>query len=562
MFVSLNKKFIYTILVFFLFTSTLFIYTFYMIYGVRFQEEQKSNLARNQQYIELLVENGNYRKEIRRLLDEYPQIDISSNIKIEIINHIDENNWKNVLTKEKIQTEEILKNYDDRYLTIKQGIKIVGASSILLVIAIILVWFLMRRWVLAPLNNLSIVSNEVSFGNISKRVTLNDKRFFIDEIDILSNAFNTMLSKLEQSIKEIREKETFLQSLIDSIPDGLRVIDKDYNIIVANREYYRQVGRNKQCKKCYAASRGLDHPCPDTLFTCPLREILENGKNNVKAIQQFSSHPNRHLSINAAPLYHNNNDTPLVVEVIRDLSDDIKFSHQQKLSSLGFMATSVAHEMKNHLGSIRIITERLLDKYYAERPNDDEEKQLMNLVYKQLVECINVPERLLRLARYSDDELLEINCLDSIKDVIALLDYEAKHKGIAIEVEATSSNISVLGYEADFKMIIVNMILNAIKAITQSGIIKIEISEYRRNVIIKISDNGRGIPADKLSRIFEPFYSEGKDNRNGGTGLGLSIVKSIIEKFRGSISVASENGNGTCFTMKFPNPDKKITLQK
>lgn len=558
MFVSLNKKFIYTIVSFFLFTAILFIYTFYIIYGIRFEEEQKSNLSRNNQFIELLYENGAMRKEIKTLKAKDQDLVLNENIQKILSNGETDDTIQTIITREKKRTDEMVKNYDDRYSTIKEGTRIVVASSILIFLAIGLLWFLMRRWVLRPLSELSEVSSQVSEGKLSSRVKLNLQRFFLDEIDILSSTFNNMLENLESSIKEIKQKEAFLQSLIDGIPDGLRVIDSDYNIIVANKAYYKQVGRQKPSYKCYDASQNRSTPCPNSMFTCPIHEICNLHKSNVKVIQQFTAHPNRHLSINAAPLIISGNEKqkPLVVEVIRDLSDDIKFSHQQKLSSLGFMATSVAHEMKNHLGSIRMITERLLDKFYQDKTDDNKEKKLLSLIYNQLIECINVPERLLKLAKFSSDEFQDISCWDNIKDVVALLDYEAKRNGTEIQLKDFPNTLTIKGYEADFKMIIVNLILNAIKAVKDNGIIKIESTTTSKYIAIKIIDNGQGISKEKLTRIFEPFYSDGKDSRIGGTGLGLSIVKSIVEKFKGTVEVSSQIELGTCFTLRFPRSDK------
>lgn len=556
MFISLNKKFIYSIVTFFLLTAALFIYTFYIIYGIRFQEELNSNISRNRHYMEMLRENNTLRKEIYNIVEKYPGIETGDFIKKEVLPQTNnETAIQNKISNEQKRIEELSKSYNDRYLTIKEGIRIVSAGSILIVLSIALLWFLMRRWVLTPLDKLSVVSNNIAHGNLSTRVTQNKQHKFPDEIDYLIETFNNMLDNLENNIREIKEKEKFLQSLIDGIPDGIRVIDNDYNIVIANKKYYQQIGKNKNCVKCYEASQNLDKPCSSALFSCPLQEICKNKKNNIRVVQQFANHPNRHLSINAAPL--NINKERLVVEVIRDLSDDIKFSHQQKLSSLGFMATSVAHEMKNHLGSIRMIIERVIEKYHNDKPFDDEEKKLLQLIYNQIIECINVPERLLKLSRFSENELQAINCLSNIEDVAALLDYEAKHNGITVDISAPQKEIYIKGNEADFKMIIINLILNAIKAIKSNGQIKIELLPENKHVLIRVSDNGHGISKENLPRIFEPFYSDGKDNRLGGTGLGLSIVKSIVEKFKGTINVSSEINVGTCFTLKFPHIDKK-----
>lgn len=556
MFISLNKKFIYSIVSFFLLTAALFIYTFYVIYGIRFQEELNSNISRNRHYMEMLRENNTLRKEIYNIVEKYPNIKNEDFIKKEVLPQTNnEIAIQNKISNEQKHIEELSKSYNDRYLTVKEGIRIVSASSILIILAVVLLWFLIRRWILTPLDKLSAVSENIAQGNLSNRVIHNKQHYFPDEIDSLTETFNNMLDNLENNIQEIKEKENFLQSLIDGIPDGIRVIDNKYNIVIANKKYYQQIGKNKNCAKCYKASQNLDKPCSNAMFSCPLQEIFINKKKDIRVIQQFANNPNRHLSINAASL--NINKKRLIVEVIRDLSDDIKFSHQQKLSSLGFIATSVAHEMKNHLGSIRMIIERVIEKYHNDKPSDNEEKKLLQLIYNQIIECINVPERLLKLSRFSENEFQDINCLSNIKDVAALLDYEAKHNGITIDILAKHQDIYIKGNEADFKMMMINLILNAIKAIRSDGQIKIALLSATKSIVIKITDNGKGISKEKLPRIFEPFYSDGKDNRSGGTGLGLSIVKSIVEKFKGQINVTSETGIGTCFTLKFPRVDKK-----
>lgn len=562
MFVSLNKKFIYTIAIFFLFTATLFLWTFYTVYGVQIQEEQKSTFLRNQQFIELLNENIHMRKEFRDLSKQNPEIKNSFDKDNVFISDTLDDKQVNELSKEKKRVEDLIKNYNSRYNALQEGLRIVLACSLLITLSILLLWFLIRKWIVNPINHLSFVSNKVSEGNLSIRVNLKDQRIFRDELDKLSITFNQMLENLENNVKEIKSKENFLQSLIDNIPDGIRVIDDDYNVIIANKEYYNQIGCEGLCnlQKCYKDSQNFQEPCPERLFTCPLNEIKTKNAKNVKVVQQFCNSPNRHLAINAAPMYlttQEKDDKLYIVESIRDLSDDIKFSHQQKLSSLGFLATSVAHEMKNHLGSIRMIIEGLLEKYYKEKPDNDEEKQYLKLINNQLIECIRVPERLLKLSQYSQDDFQDVNCIDSIKEVIALLDYEAKKNGIIINSSMSKENILIKGSDADFKMIIINLALNAFKAMPHGGVLDISIKEHKNEkVTIIMIDNGIGIAKDKINRIFEPFYSSEK-NSNKGTGLGLSIVKSIVEKFSGTINVSSQENQGTRFELTFQASDGK-----
>lgn len=550
MFVSINKKIIYSILFLFLFTSVIFVSTFYIVYGNKIQEEQLYSIQRNQQYIDLLYQNINMIKDLRTIVGDNPDLKIDEVIKDKIF--ASEQSQIKELSNRKEQMAKANQSFDERYQAIQTSLQIFGISSILLFITIILVGYLISRWVLTPINRISAVSEKVAAGNLKIRIQNPKQAFFKDELDNLTDTFNLMLDNLESGIREVKDKEAFLQALIDSIPDGIRVIDKDYNIIIANKAYYNQTGSPKnKALKCYKAAQNIDHPCNEQTYHCPLRAILQQKAQNVRVIQQFYKHPDRHLSINAAPLTHYCKKG-YIVESIRDLSDDINFSHQQKLSSLGFLSTSIAHEMKNQLGALRMIIERLNDKYYQNKPDTAEDKKLLNLVHSELVNCIDIPERLLKLTRNSSSAGGDIDCASSIRDIISLLDFEAKSKGITISFRAPETTSLIRGSEADFKMVGINLILNALKAIENTGQIDITLKETPQNVVIDFADNGIGIPEQNLNRIFDPFFSNGSDSSNKGNGLGLSISRSIVEKAGGTISVKSTIGRGSVFTLSFP----------
>ncbi len=552
MFISLNKKIIYSITIFFFITSIIFVSTFYMIYGNKIQEEQLINIQRNQQYINLLYKNVTLNKEIRNILEQNKHIKISDPDIFNTLTQQSEENQETLLKTEQKRIAEINESYDKRYNAINESIKIFGISAILIILSIILLTYLLANWILNPINQISQTAKQVSEGNLNIRIPKHKQPIFTDELDILISIFNQMLDNLQHYISEIKKQEHFLQALIDSIPDGIRVIDKDYNIFLANKAYHKQVGSiGKKCKKCYKAAHKRKEPCDPTNTHCPLHEILNNHRNNIKVIQQFSEHPEKHLSINAAPIQYNGENL-YIVESIRDLSEDINFSHQQKLSSLGFLSTSIAHEIKNHLGALRMILERLLDKHYANVPDDNEEKKQLLLIYNELISSIAVPERLLKLSRSSESAIQDVNCGDAITDILSLLDFEAKSKGINIDFQAPTSPCLISGNEADFKMAAINLTLNAIKAMDANGTLTIKIEENPKGINIKFIDTGVGIPPENINRIFEPFFSDGQENRQKGNGLGLSITKTIVENFGGSINVESQIGIGSCFTLSFP----------
>ncbi|MBE6459084.1 MAG: HAMP domain-containing protein [Alphaproteobacteria bacterium] len=550
MFVSINKKIIYSILFLFFITSFIFVATFYMVYGNKIQEEQLYSIQRNQQYIDLLYRNINMIKDFRNIITDNPNIKIDENIKHTIF--ASEKSQLTELSNRKEQLAKINQSFDERYQAIQTSLQIFGISSILLFITIILVGYLISRWVLTPINRISNVSEAVSKGNLKIRIDTSQSVYFRDELDNLIKTFNQMLDNLETVIHEVKDKEAFLQALIDSIPDGIRVIDKNYNIIIANQAYYKQIGSDKNKKlKCYEASQHLKHPCNEKTHHCPLHAILQNKQKKIRVVQQFCQHPDRHLSINAAPLTHYGKKD-YIVESIRDLSDDINFSHQQKLSSLGFLSTSIAHEMKNQLGALRMIVEHFLAKFYQDKADSAEDKKLLNTILSELINCISVPERLLKLTRGSSSDITATNCIASIDDVISLLDFEAKSKGIVIKFEHPDEEIFINGNETDFKMVAINLILNALKAIDGDGGINITLHNNKKNIRIDFADTGIGIPKQDLNRIFDPFFSNGIDGGSKGNGLGLSISKTIVEKAGGTISVKSQVGQGSIFSLSFP----------
>lgn len=546
MYFSLNKKIFYTVFALMVFMAVLFLTLFFNIYSKKYQEDRNTIFLRNEYVMELLHENIALRRELSNA-----QIKLTEEGRNVLSGDLGEKQKE--LSRERKLNADLQQNYNERTVAFIAGMKILGISSILTLISIIILWFLLQRWVIGPIYKLTAASSMVSKGDFSSRIALGKKQIFYDEFDTLATTFNTMIDNIESNIAEIKNTESFLQSLIDAIPDGIRVIDRNYNIILANKAYLKQMKALplRENTKCYSVFN-QSKPCPEGGFKCPWREIQSRKGKSVSIIQNLNGRP---LSISAAPLKlkgDNPNNDFYIIESIRDLSDDIRFSHEQKIASLGFLATSVAHEMKNNLGSIRMILEGLLDTNYKNISDDSVEKKYLTLIYNQIVASINIPERLLKLARNSRDEQITFDVGESVEEVLSLLDYEAKRNGVVVDGKYRTGKNFISGSEADFKMIILNLAQNALKAMPSGGNLNVEVSKDKNFVIIEVADSGIGIAAEKLTHIFEPFYSDGRSRRHQGTGLGLAIVKSLVEKFGGSINVSSEINKGTVFVIKIP----------
>lgn len=468
-----------------------------------------------------------------------------------------------------------LKPLDDRYLAIRQELlrDMKGANerdkkvrqlgyfilvSFLLVFIILeLLWLVVRRWVLRPVENLLEATHHISSGDLSFRVPVLPRFSKQDELDLLARDFNQMAENIEKSIRNIKENKEFLQNLINTIPDGIRVLDENFNIILTNLSYDKMNEQvfNPSEKKCFELC-GYAEPCRSEQNPCPLALLKENPDRPVNLIQRYTDKEGRErfMEVSAAASYHQAEDGQVlwIIELIRPLDKAILFSHQQKLSAVGMLASSVAHEMRNPLGSVRLILENILDKIEKKPMKQEDLKRYLELVSEQIGFCINVTSRLLKLSRKPEKEYRPIDLNEVISETACLLEYEAKKTGIDVKIEESDRPAVISAADAEMRMMTVNLMQNAFHAMPDGGKMTIRIFADKDRVNVDFADTGVGIAPKNLSRIFEPFFSKGvSDTGNTGTGLGLSIVKTIIENCGGSVRVESAVGQGTVFHLSF-----------
>lgn len=548
MFFSLNKKILYSLVAFLVLIALLFFKIFINLYSQKMEDNQNNVYMRNEYVLNLLYDNINMKKQIAAIGREYPNVIKDFNM-YSIFKDLD-TTQKEFSSEQKLN-EELKKNYDKNREAIKTGAKVIGYSLVVVILMILLLIFLLDYWVIRPTELISDVSRQVSDGIYSSRLPIKQNHQFQDEFDILYTAYNQMLDSIEENIAQVKNREHFLQQLIDAIPEGIRVIDKNYNVMMTNQAFNNlfKVSGSSVGQKCYQAYGYKCDGCPQSRYNCPIKYWQKNV--NAEALRTIHDVGKVPFYLTAAKLKLSAKDY-YIIEALHDLSGDIRYSHQQKVSSLGFLSTSIAHEMKNNLGAVRLILEGLLESDDSNIPDDD--KKYLIMAHKQLVEAVKTPERLLRLAQYSEDKITEVDAKAAVNDMVLMIDYDAKRYGIAVEADI-ADNITITANEADIKMIILNLSQNAIKAMPKGGVLSITGTKNNRNVILRIKDTGIGIEASKIKHIFEPFYSA--NSKAKSSGLGLAIVNSLIEKNKGKISVASKVGVGTEFTLRFPLPNKK-----
>jgi signal transduction histidine kinase len=245
----------------------------------------------------------------------------------------------------------------------------------------------------------------------------------------------------------------------------------------------------------------------------------------------------------------------LMVENLNKAQMKIKELHRYQmekashLASLGELAAGLAHEIKNPIAGIKSSVEII----YQKTPSENPEKMIFLEILKQTDLIYMIIQDLLNYAKPKPLSCGPVDINHIVSHAIKLAEPHIKNKKIDIDFKPLSGDTVFLLDENKIQEVLLNLILNSIKAIEQKGQITLTVAEQKDELTISIADTGRGIQPEHLKKVFSPFFTTSR----GGTGLGLSICLRIIEEHRGSIKVYSQLGEGTEFIIKIPVRKKK-----
>lgn len=230
--------------------------------------------------------------------------------------------------------------------------------------------------------------------------------------------------------------------------------------------------------------------------------------------------------------------------------------HAQKLSSVGALASSVAHEFNNILTTI-INYARL-----ALRPSSDEpgRTQALEKILKGSQRAATIINSMLGFARNTSTQREAADIAAIVEEVLILTEKDLSKHRVHVETKFHGRPKACV-VPAQIEQVLLNLIINARQAMPRGGYLRIDVRQNTQTntVEIRVSDTGQGIAPDRLRLIFEPFYTtkEPDSSGHGGTGLGLSVCRQIIEQHNGRIRVESLAGKGSTFTLKLPvHPDE------
>jgi signal transduction histidine kinase/HAMP domain-containing protein len=440
---------------------------------------------------------------------------------------------------------------------LKGTLAMAAAGGLVFMLSMLAIALTLYRYVLNPVRALNEATGQFAAGNLARRVVVPGAH----EIADLGTHYNRMAEHIQSMVASLQASEAFLQTLIDAVPDGIRVIADDYTILKVNKAYRQQLALTADPvgMKCFASSHARSEPCVATLVTCPLIEFAGGATGVIKArhrhIKANGEEVFVEVSAAGAELMIDGRLRRCVIESVRDLAEQAKLSHDQRLSELGQLATGVAHEIHNPLSSIQLALRAVRDDLAAGHGAETAGSYL-EIANREIERCIDVSNRLLRLSEPPELHVSVVDLGKSIRDVVSLLRYQAEQAGVTVTVNVEGTP-RILASESDIGMILVNLSQNAFHAMPAGGNLVIAAAAKQGAISLSLSDSGVGISKDDLERVFWPFWSKRADG-SIGAGLGLSICKSAVARIGGEMTVESTFGAGTTFTIFIPDADKAV----
>jgi len=228
-------------------------------------------------------------------------------------------------------------------------------------------------------------------------------------------------------------------------------------------------------------------------------------------------------------------------------------TQMEKMSSLGRMAAGIAHEINNPLAGILLYSSNMSKKV----PQGGPLEEGLNIIIKETQRCKTIIQGLLEFARDREPQKVPADINAIMETALGILDNEFRLRHVGLELQLAENMVKTLLDENQIEQVFINLLLNAIHAVEENGRVTIQtaVDSENNKVQVEITDNGCGIAADDIEKIFEPFYS----TKAKGTGLGLAVSYGIVKNHQGDIRVYSVPGEITRFTIELPIRDENFS---
>ena len=363
--------------------------------------------------------------------------------------------------------------------------------------------------------------------------------------------------QLHMKAAELDRLRAFNENILESLADGLLVVDLDDRVVRWNSALERLYGITSDEAAGQRLSDLFDAPFVDAV-RASRRDTPEGATLSRIPLQARGARGGDALIVNAAvvPLRASAQGSLVTVGtivIVEDVTGRVQLEEQlqisEKMASIGLLAAGVAHEVNTPLTGISSFTQMLLE---GADPADPKTR-LLEKIERQTFRAAKIVNGLLTLSRPAsaasgDRGLIDVNMV--VADVLGLLEHQFEMHRIKVRRECSDMPAHVLGMEHKLQQVFLNLFLNARDAMPRGGWLSVSTRVEGTRIVAEVADTGSGIPSEYLARIYDPFFTTKAIGQ--GTGLGLSITYGIVREHGGSIDCDSAEGHGTRFTLTFP----------
>lgn len=396
----------------------------------------------------------------------------------------------------------------------------------------------------APIEALAKAADNIGRGNFEVTLPISPA----EEMNQLTRRFGIMAEALRQhqvtNVDELLAGQQRLQAVLDSIDDGLLMIDRQGRLEHLNPVAQRQLGWDED-RLGQGLGEALQRPELDEQLYLTLRGgTLERAPEDLEIEVDGES---RLLTYSLTPVSHTKGHILGAVMVLHDVTEQRAFERVRSEFVL-----RASHELRTPVTGMHMAFGLFRER--AKFPADSREADLLDTVNEEMQRLMQLINDLLNFSRYQNglqkltlapcsiDELLEHTRL-RFQD-------QAQEQNIVLSIEAEEPLPRLHADRAQLERVLDNLLDNALRHTPENGLIRLQARRHGERVIISVEDNGEGIAYGQQGRIFEPFVQVGR--KKGGAGLGLALCKEIVQLHGGRMGVYSRPGQGTQFYMALP----------